>query len=151
MMVDKERVWLITGASRGLGEDDLVVLAVRDPIVGRWSMLIAAERGRSSLTFPCIPKSGQPSSTQKIIFGRVDILMSNAGYVLVGVEEAGPTKYRILFDTNFFGALEVIRAVIPAMRRRRWGIFWRCPPWAVSCPVPASQLLRNESGAPVDL
>ena len=62
-MVDKERVWLITGASRGLGralaelaleEDDLVVLAVSDPswVADLVQTNSRAERGRSSLTFP---------------------------------------------------------------------------------------------------
>jgi NAD(P)-dependent dehydrogenase (short-subunit alcohol dehydrogenase family) len=131
-MVDKERVWLITGASRGLGrslaelaleEGDRVVLAVRDP--SSVANLVHANSGRARAIKLDVSTHSQIQSAvieAENHFGRVDILMSNAGYVLVGaVEEAGPTEYRTLFDTNFFGALEVIRAVLPAMRGRRSG------------------------------
>jgi NAD(P)-dependent dehydrogenase (short-subunit alcohol dehydrogenase family) len=55
-------------------------------------------------------------------FGSIDVLVNNAGYALLaGVEEASVSQYRAIFEANFFGPLEIIRAVLPAMRERRAG------------------------------
>src|SRR5205823_3084748 len=55
-------------------------------------------------------------------YGPIDILVNNAGYVVIGaVEEVDPSTYRAIFETNFFGALEVMRNVVTSMRRRRSG------------------------------
>lgn len=55
-------------------------------------------------------------------FGRIDVLVNNAGFGLVGaVEELGPDEYRPMFDTNLFGLIEVTRAALPLMRRHGGG------------------------------
>ncbi|MEU8611609.1 oxidoreductase [Actinoplanes sp. NPDC048791] len=55
-------------------------------------------------------------------FGRVDVLVNNAGYgYRAAVEEGDDADVRRLFDTNFFGAVAMIKAVLPAMRARRAG------------------------------
>lgn len=55
-------------------------------------------------------------------FGRLDIVINNAGYALVGaVEEASDAEVRAKFETNFFGALSVIRAVLPLLRKQGSG------------------------------
>ncbi|RZJ60934.1 MAG: SDR family NAD(P)-dependent oxidoreductase, partial [Acidovorax sp.] len=55
-------------------------------------------------------------------FGRIDVLVNNAGYGLLGaVEEATAEEVRRLYDTNVFGLLHVTRAALPAMRARRAG------------------------------
>ena len=55
-------------------------------------------------------------------FGRIDVLVNNAGYGLLGaVEEASADEVRRLYETNVFGLLNVTRAVLPAMRARRRG------------------------------
>ena len=55
-------------------------------------------------------------------FGRVDVLVNNAGYgYMAAVEEGEENGVRALFETNFFGLAAMIRAVLPGMRARRCG------------------------------
>ena len=55
-------------------------------------------------------------------FGRIDVLVNNAGYGVVGaLEETPDAELRALFDTNFFGAMAVIRAALPVLREQRGG------------------------------
>jgi NAD(P)-dependent dehydrogenase (short-subunit alcohol dehydrogenase family) len=55
-------------------------------------------------------------------FGRIDVLVNNAGYgYLAAVEEGEDTEVRAMFEANFFGAVNMIKAVLPAMRERRAG------------------------------
>ncbi|MDX3905878.1 MAG: oxidoreductase [Pigmentiphaga sp.] len=56
------------------------------------------------------------------VFGRIDVLINNAGFGLLGaVEESADADVRRMYDTNVFGLLNVTRAVLPAMRARRAG------------------------------
>jgi NAD(P)-dependent dehydrogenase (short-subunit alcohol dehydrogenase family) len=55
-------------------------------------------------------------------FGRIDVLVNNAGYGLIALAEAtAADKYRPLFEVNFFGLVEMTRAALPYMRRQRSG------------------------------
>jgi NADP-dependent 3-hydroxy acid dehydrogenase YdfG len=55
-------------------------------------------------------------------FGRIDILINNAGFGLMGaVEEASAAEIEALYGTNVFGLLTVTRAVLPAMRKAQSG------------------------------
>ena len=55
-------------------------------------------------------------------FGRIDVLVNNAGYGVVGaLEETPDAELRAIFDTNFFGAMAVVRAALPVLREQRGG------------------------------
>jgi NADP-dependent 3-hydroxy acid dehydrogenase YdfG len=55
-------------------------------------------------------------------FGRLDIILNNAGYSLVGtIEEASADEVRALYDTNIFGTLSVIQAALPLLRKQGGG------------------------------
>jgi NAD(P)-dependent dehydrogenase (short-subunit alcohol dehydrogenase family) len=55
-------------------------------------------------------------------FGRLDVVVNNAGYSLVGtIEEGSPEEVRRLYDTNVFGAIAVVRAVLPLLRQQGGG------------------------------
>jgi NAD(P)-dependent dehydrogenase (short-subunit alcohol dehydrogenase family) len=125
------RVWFITGASRGFGAliaeealaaGDAVVAAARDPSsvtarLGSHERLLAT---RLDVTDEAEAHQAAGLAVKK--FGRIDVLVNNAGYGLLGaIEEASAKETEKLFGTNVFGLLGVTRAVLPHMRRQRSG------------------------------
>ena len=67
-------------------------------------------------------KTERAVSEAERAFGRIDVLVNNAGYgYLAAVEEGEEQEIRAEFDTNFFGVVDMIRAVLPGMRARRHG------------------------------
>lgn len=125
------RVWFITGASRGFGaritaqalaQGDAVVATARDPSA------IIRQFGENPRLLPVkldvtVEAEAHEATGQAIKkFGRIDVLLNNAGYGLLGaVEEASNTETQQVFNTNVFGLLNVTRAVLPHMRRQRSG------------------------------
>jgi len=129
--VSPSRVWMVTGASRGLGACIAeAALAQGDAVVATGRDAAAVERrlgGRGAL-LPLALDVTDEAQAQRAVqaaiarFGRIDVLVNNAGYGLMGaVEEATADEVRRLYDTNVFGLLHVTRAVLPAMRARRAG------------------------------
>jgi NAD(P)-dependent dehydrogenase (short-subunit alcohol dehydrogenase family) len=125
------RVWFITGASRGFGAliaaealaaGDAVVATARDPStvtakLGEHERLLAV---RLDVTSEAEAHDAAGQAVRK--FGRIDVLVNNAGYGLLGaIEEASAAETERLFGTNVFGLLGVTRAVLPHMRRQRSG------------------------------
>jgi NAD(P)-dependent dehydrogenase (short-subunit alcohol dehydrogenase family) len=126
------RVWFITGASRGLGRafaeaalaaGDRVVAAARD--LGPLDDLATAHP--DSLVRLTLNVSDRAAVREVVdraaaAFGRLDIVVNNAGGMLFGmVEEATEEQIRAQFDVNFFGAVWVAQAVVPHLRAQRSG------------------------------
>ncbi len=126
-----KRVWLITGASRGLGARMAeAVLAHGDAVVAtarNAASLVARFGDRPALLAVSLDVTDEAQAAQAVEaaiarFGRIDVLVNNAGFGLLGaVEEATADEVRKLYETNVFGLLNVTRAVLPSMRERRSG------------------------------
>jgi NAD(P)-dependent dehydrogenase (short-subunit alcohol dehydrogenase family) len=126
-----KRVWFITGASRGIGA--LIAeaaLADGNAVVaaGRNVSAIVERLGSSAALLPVAldvtDEAQVAAAVQAAIdkFGRIDVLVNNAGFGLLGaVEESTDKDVRRMYDTNVFGLLNVTRAVLPAMRAKRAG------------------------------
>jgi len=126
------RVWLITGAGRGLGQ------AFTDAAVAAGGSVIATARTREALdglvsshrsaVFPLVLDVRDREAVKGAVavgvehFGRIDVLVNNAGYGLAGaVEELDEARVRAQFDVNFFGLLWCTQAVLPYMRAQGSG------------------------------
>ena len=124
--------WLITGCSTGLGRalaqavlahGHNAVVTARNPTTLED---IAAAYPDTALALPLdVTDRDQISSVvqeAQTRFGGVDVLVNNAGYgYRSAVEEADDADIRQLFDTNVFGAVDMIKAVLPGMRANRSG------------------------------
>ncbi|RKP53579.1 oxidoreductase [Pararobbsia silviterrae] len=126
-----KRVWFITGASRGIGALMAeAALADGNAVVaaGRNVSAIVERLGTSAMLLPVAldvtDEAQAKAAVQSAIdtFGRIDVLVNNAGFGLLGaVEEAADKDVRRMYDTNVFGLLNVTRAVLPTMRAHRSG------------------------------
>jgi NAD(P)-dependent dehydrogenase (short-subunit alcohol dehydrogenase family) len=127
---EADRVWFITGSGSGLGRalaeaaldgGEPVVATARDPkelrdLEKRHPVLVQ----ELDVTDPSQAERAVDAAIDR--FGRIDVLVNNAGFGLFGpLEELGDEEIRREFDTNVFGAVNVIRAALPRMRRARSG------------------------------
>ncbi|CAG9191506.1 Short-chain dehydrogenase/reductase [Paraburkholderia tropica] len=127
-----KKTWLITGCSSGLGQH------LAQAVAARGDQLVATARNVEALQalaqqYPdtvrvCALDVTQPEEAKAAValaievFGGLDVLVNNAGYGLFGaIEEGTPDEYRPMFDVNVFGLIEVTRAALPELRRRRGG------------------------------
>ncbi|ADQ15995.1 short-chain dehydrogenase/reductase SDR [Leadbetterella byssophila DSM 17132] len=127
----KQKVWLVTGASRGFGLEivkaaldagDKVVATVRSN-----PEKLQAQLNNENLFVTVLDVTNEPQakevanlSTEK--FGRIDVLVNNAGFgLLSAVEEASNTEVKANYEANVFGLLNVTRGVLPFMRKERKG------------------------------
>jgi NAD(P)-dependent dehydrogenase (short-subunit alcohol dehydrogenase family) len=125
------KTWFITGASRGFGalaveralaKGDAVVATARNP------RAITARFGdHPNLLAVALDVTDETQAQAAIAaaierFGRIDVLLNNAGFGLMGaVEEASAAEVEALYRTNVFGLLNVTRAALPQMRKQRSG------------------------------
>ena len=130
-MTDK-KVWLITGAGRGLGLDiakaalaagHAVVATGRDPAkvtaaIGRHEDLLAIK-----LDVTRLEDAHTAVAAAVTKFGRVDVLVNNAGNFYAGFfEELSSDQIRNQIETLLFGPMNVTRAALPVMRKQRSGL-----------------------------
>src|ERR671937_1355370 len=125
-----ERVWFITGGSSGFGR------ALAEAALERGDSVAATARSTESLSYADESERGHAiamdvtDETQRDNalsealerFGRVDVLVNNAGRTQVGaVEETTDAELRALFELHFFAPAALTRAVLPHMRRQGHG------------------------------
>lgn len=128
----RRRVWFITGTSSGMGyatakaaleHGDLVAATARN--TGALDELVSDHpRQALAIELDVRDASAARMAVSRTIeeFGHIDVVFGNAGYALLGsVEGTGDEQVRDLFDTGFFGALNVLRSVLPVLRRQRSG------------------------------
>ena len=126
------KVWLITGCSSGFGKilsrklmdsGERVVATARD-----LSSLNSLQSNKSSsnlfLSLDVTNKDQINSAVKQVMetFGRIDVLINNAGYGLMGaVEECSMVEIRRQFETNFFGLVGLTQKILPIMRNQKSG------------------------------
>lgn len=126
------QVWFITGANKGLGA------AIAKEALDRGYRVVATSRNPQKVVEILgsspnlvtlqldITDDGQVESAVKAAlerFGRIDVLVNNAGYALLGFfEEMSEKLIRQQMETNVFGTMKVTRAVLPLMRRQGSGL-----------------------------
>lgn len=121
-----EKVVLVTGASRGIGRAIAARLAAEGMRVFGTSRTPQGDAldGFSLLPLDVTSDESAAACVAEVIAraGRIDVLISNAGVDLVGAaEECSLEDAQWLFDTNFFGAARMVKAVLPGMRARQDG------------------------------
>ncbi len=121
------KVALVTGASSGIGEATAQQLAKAGYKVYGTSRRggQADRRPFEMLPLDVTSDESVESAVRAVVRleGRIDLLVNNAGFGVApaGAEESSIEQARAIFDTNFFGMIRMIRAVVPHMRRQRAG------------------------------
>ena len=130
--MNEKKVWLITGAARGLGLDIAkavlaagyaVAATARDAAkikaaIGDHDKLLAL---KLDVTHPDDAEAAVETAVEK--FGRIDVLVNNAGNFFAGFfEELSPEQVRNQIETLLFGPMNVTLAVLPVMRKQRSGL-----------------------------
>ena len=127
------KVWFITGAGSGIGgataraalkAGDRVVATGRnlDKVRGALSDVAGDRLAFVQLDVANEEQAGIAADEAVKAFGRIDVLLNNAGYSLLGnFEELSTAEIEGLMSTNFYGVMYVMRAVLPVMRKQRTG------------------------------
>ena len=131
-MIQQEKIWFITGVSGGIGRSiakqaalagNTVIGTVRkEEQIEAFSALVPGK------TYGVLLDVNEHAQVKGVVdaailkFGRIDVLVNNAGYGLFGaVEEVSIAEARQQMETNFFGALAVTQAILPIMRQQKSG------------------------------
>jgi NAD(P)-dependent dehydrogenase (short-subunit alcohol dehydrogenase family) len=129
---NEKPVWLITGCSTGFGRelseilierDYRVVATARDP--AKIADIVEGHAETALALTLDVDKSQEIEAAARAAhrrFGRIDVLVNNAGYgYLAAIEEGEDADVRAMFETNFFGLAAMTRAVLPIMRAQKSG------------------------------
>ncbi|KAI1150564.1 hypothetical protein F4825DRAFT_477823 [Nemania diffusa] len=145
----QSQVWLITGASRGLGFD-VAKIALKSG-----HKVIACHRGNKPentsnwdelealggiWTQLDVSSDDAESKVKALVveYGRIDVLVNNAGYAILGsIEDVPLDKVLTIFNTNLLGTLRTIKGVLPSMRERKTGTIVNISSSVAIDPIPA--------------
>ncbi len=124
--------WLVTGCSSGIGREiaraalargHRVAVTARRPAAV--ADLVEAHPERALALELDVTRREQVAAAveaTELRFGAIDVLVNNAGYgYMAAVEEGEDEQIRAMFDTNYFGVVDMIKATLPGMRRRGRG------------------------------
>lgn len=130
-MPKHQKIWLITGVSRGLGK------ALAQAVLDKGDIVIGTTRKRNgqadingdsnNLKLFGLELSDPVQIRQTVeaaykLHGRLDVIVNNAGYGLLGaIEESSDEEIKRVFDVNFFGVVQVVKAALPYLRQQRSG------------------------------
>ena len=125
----ESKVWFITGASRGFGRiwaeaalerGDRVAATARDVAsLAEFTARFGDAVLPLALDVTHAEQVRQAVGQAHAHFGRLDVVLNNAGYSLLGtIEEGSEDDVRAMFDTNYFGTLRVIQAALPLLRQQ---------------------------------
>lgn len=129
---EKQKVWLVTGTSSGLGRSFVKAIAEKGDCV------VATARNKEAILdletlYPeqvialALDVTDQEQIRQAVQtavdkLGRIDVLVNNAGYgYRAAIEEGVDEEVELLFRTNFYGSVALIKAVLPCMRKQKSG------------------------------
>jgi len=126
------KVWFITGSSRGFGRTWAAAALERgDKVVATARQLssiadLKEKYGSNVLTLALdVTNADQVKNVVEQAFshfGKIDVVLNNAGYSLVGtIEEANADEVKAMYETNIFGTLSVIKAALPLLRKQGYG------------------------------
>lgn len=126
-----KKIWLITGASQGLGltiakhllvNDQRVIITTRD--TNKLNQSLFTNPNMEAINLDLMSEEAVKEAIERIIakYGRIDVLINNAGYGFVGaIEETSAEEAQQVMDVNVHAFLRMIRFVLPHMRNKKSG------------------------------
>jgi NAD(P)-dependent dehydrogenase (short-subunit alcohol dehydrogenase family) len=126
------KIWMVTGSARGLGRSvvtaalaagDFVVATARDT-EGLADLVASYPQTLATFELDVTDELAAQAAADLAVkrFGRIDVLVNNAGFGHIGpFEQTSSADFRSVVETNFFGVVNLTRAVIPFMREQRSG------------------------------
>jgi len=132
MNTENQKVWLITGTSKGIGLDlTKLVLSLGHTVITASRNINALEKEINQNKENLYPVQLDITSDKEVKMtidrlvkklGKIDVVVNNAGYSLVGsMEEMTDEEFRATMDVNLFGAVNIIRNVMPYLRKQKSG------------------------------
>jgi NAD(P)-dependent dehydrogenase (short-subunit alcohol dehydrogenase family) len=145
-------VVLITGASSGLGKATAELLSAKGMRVFGTSRKTKGERvdGYDLLPLDVDSDSSVDRCVKSVMekTDRLDVLVNNAGQIQVGaIEETTMAEAKSVFETNFFGAVRMVNAVLPIMKKQKEGLIINVASLAAIVPTPTRALYSASKAA----